>query len=207
VTAAIEFQPWPKTPRLFRNVTITEKIDGTNAAIGIRTGRELEEIPENAFPFCALDPVGEMVTYWIYAQSRNRIITPQADNAGFASWVYKHADSLVDDLGPGLHYGEWWGEGIQRGYGQDHKRLSLFNAAKWSDSVFRTDNLDTVPVLAEHVMDTSVVIDCVKWLADAGSIAAPGFTPAEGVVVYHHASKQVFKALIQNDHLPKSAVA
>ena len=31
----IEFKEWPKTPRLLRNITITEKIDGTNAAIGI----------------------------------------------------------------------------------------------------------------------------------------------------------------------------
>lgn len=31
----IEFKAWPKIPRLFRDVIITEKIDGTNAAIHI----------------------------------------------------------------------------------------------------------------------------------------------------------------------------
>ena len=29
-----EFKPWPKTPRWNRQVVITEKIDGTNAAVG-----------------------------------------------------------------------------------------------------------------------------------------------------------------------------
>lgn len=29
----IEFQPWPKIARLNREITITEKIDGTNAAV------------------------------------------------------------------------------------------------------------------------------------------------------------------------------
>jgi hypothetical protein len=29
----IEFQGWPKTPRLFRDMIVTEKIDGTNSAV------------------------------------------------------------------------------------------------------------------------------------------------------------------------------
>jgi hypothetical protein len=27
----VEFQAWPKTPRLFRGIVITEKIDGNDA--------------------------------------------------------------------------------------------------------------------------------------------------------------------------------
>jgi len=55
------FQPWPKTPRLNRDCIVTEKIDGTNSAI-------------------VIDEVGD-----VYAQSRNRLITPGDDNYGFAA--------------------------------------------------------------------------------------------------------------------------
>ena len=34
-------------------------------------------------------------------------------------------------LVPGRHFGEWWGSGIQRGYGLDEKTFSLFNAYRW----------------------------------------------------------------------------
>ncbi len=196
----IVFQAWPKTPRLFRNATITEKIDGTNAAIGIR-------------PIGAIDPNETLYgnalvsgSHLIYAQSRNRIITSFADNYGFAIWVYANAETLIEDLGPGLHFGEWWGQGIQRGYGLDERRFSLFNVEKWEDHVFSTPNVGTVPVLARGTFNTTQVTECLDFLRTAGSMAAPGF-PAEGVVVYHHASRQVYKALIDSDHLPKSLAA
>jgi RNA ligase-like protein len=199
--AEIGFQGWPKTPRLFRNITISEKIDGTHAAIGVR-------------PWATIDPnetltgntlmVGEFL---VYAQSRNRLITPKDDNYGFAAWVWDNAETLVADLGPGLHFGEWWGKGIQRGYGLDHKELALFNTHKWNDTVFATSNLGVVPVLCERTMDTNAVTLCLDFLRAAGSTAAPGFKPAEGVVVFHHQSRQCYKATLENDHLPKSEAA
>src|ERR1035437_8585597 len=77
---SIEFAPhapghvaFPKIARLNRDIVITEKIDGTNAAIGIV---ELPQSEEGS------------VMYEVYAQSRNRIITPgKGDHAGFAAWV------------------------------------------------------------------------------------------------------------------------
>jgi hypothetical protein len=102
-----EFVPWPKIHRLFRDVIITEKIDGTNAAIGISDDGE------------------------VHAQSRKRIITPADDNYGFAKWVHANAAVLAEHLGPGLHFGEWCGLGINRGYGLPEKRFALFNAARW----------------------------------------------------------------------------
>src|SRR6185369_17529395 len=98
----IAFQPWPKIPRLNRDITITEKIDGTNAAVGVSYDKAV-----------------------VWAQSRTRIITPQNDNAGFAKWVEQNARELADVLGPGLHFGEWWGQGVQRGYGMTRKFFSL----------------------------------------------------------------------------------
>lgn len=38
-------------------------------------------------------------------------------------------------LGKGYHYGEWWGKGIQRGYGLEEKRFSLFNVSRWIDGI------------------------------------------------------------------------
>ena len=52
------------------------------------------------------------------------------DNHGFARWVSENAEELLK-LGEGRHYGEWHGKGIQRGYGLEEKRFSLFNVTRW----------------------------------------------------------------------------
>lgn len=63
-----------------------------------------------------------------HCQSRERIITPESDNAGFAAWVYGNKD-YWDTLAQGLKevifnenetmqiYGEWCGGNVQRGVG------------------------------------------------------------------------------------------
>ena len=189
-----EFVAWPKTPRLFRDVIITEKIDGTNSAVGITEDGA------------------------VYAQSRTRIIAPGkgTDNFGFAQWVADNAGTLTDDLGPGLHFGEWWGSGIQRGYGllNGEKRFSLFNVTRWRGEDefdetpdFYTPGLRLVPVLYEHIFDTDAVTDAIDRLRLHGSAAAPGFDRPEGVVIYHTAARQVFKVLLENDELPKGVAA
>src|SRR5512133_2019075 len=106
-----EFQSFGKISRLSRDMVITEKIDGTNGCIYI--GEDGEFL------------VG----------SRTRWITPECDNHGFARWAYDHKDELVLGLGPGRHYGEWWGSGIQRGYDlpKGEKRFSLFNVHRWGE--------------------------------------------------------------------------
>jgi RNA ligase-like protein len=126
-----KFQEWPKIGRLNRDILVTEKLDGTNAAIGI-----VEEAVQVAPP--TLEPgvftdlgTFKMVTR-VYAQSRTRIITPLDDNAGFAAWVEKNQEVLIRTLGPGLHFGEWWGVSIGRGYGMSERRFSLFNTARWT---------------------------------------------------------------------------
>ena len=111
-----EFQEFPKIARLNREVVVTEKIDGTNASVYI--GEPGAGGEHGAF----------------LVGSRTRWITPEADNHGFARWAYDHEEELRT-LGPGYHYGEWWGSGIQRGYGLEkgEKRFSLFNVARWGD--------------------------------------------------------------------------
>src|SRR5690242_15477805 len=107
---SIEFEAFPKIPRLRRDMVVTEKIDGTNAAIGIKPAGtfNFEEGPDPAIIACV--GVGDD-DYVVYAQSRKRLITPDADNYGFARWVVDNAQTLALDLGPGLHFGEWWGHG------------------------------------------------------------------------------------------------
>lgn len=82
----------------------TVKLHGTNAGVGMNTAGE------------------------IWAQSRNRVITPEADNMGFARFVEDHRDDFLKILEPLLNlataatrgtqavvlFGEWCGGKIQR---------------------------------------------------------------------------------------------
>lgn len=170
----VEFQAWPKTSRLYRDVVITEKIDGTNAAVHITED-------------------GEVV-----AQSRKRLITPGDDNFGFATWAAKNAGQLAETLGVGTHFGEWWGSGIQRGYGfsrgMDERFFSLFNTLHWLDhDLSAVPNLRVVPVLYRGKFDDYVVRSTAQDLENGGSVAAPGFQCPEGICIFHTQSRQVYK--------------
>lgn len=201
----VAFTEWPKTPRWFRDVTVTEKIDGTNAGVHIVPVAEHAEISGPDSRYFYMNGDGE--EYLVVPQSRKRLITPSEDNAGFATWVDNNAWHLIDKLGPGLHFGEWWGQGIQRKYGMDRKVFSLFNTAKWGD-VLSVDpdsaGLAVVPVLYEGPLQGAIIEEILEGLAFGGSHAADGFMNPEGVCIFHHASRNVYKALIENDHLPKS---
>lgn len=57
----------------------------------------------------------------VYAQSRNNIITPEKDNAGFACFVHSNKETFLklnpykNTLEDVVIYGEWCGSGIQKG--------------------------------------------------------------------------------------------
>lgn len=36
-----------------------------------------------------------------------------------------------------------------------------------------------------------------------GSVAAPGFAKPEGIIIFHTASRQLFKKTVEKDELPK----
>lgn len=209
------FEPFPKIPRLFRECLVTEKIDGTNATIAI--------IEDGGQPFreaiCSWHQDG--ASWSMLAGSRTRWITPQNDNHGFARWVEEHQRSLMA-LGPGVHRGEWWGSGIQRGYGLKEKRLSLFNVSRWclhDQEPRRIPSQDPriekwqdvlpacvglVPVLYQGHFSTRTVEGCCNRLLVQGSLAAPGFQKPEGVVVFHTAANAGFKVTLEKDDEPKS---
>ena len=171
------FRPFPKIPRLMRPVVVTEKIDGTNASVRV--------YPDGT----------------VRAGSRTRWITPENDNFGFAAWVRDHSDELRG-LGEGHHFGEWWGHGIQRNYGLQERRFSLFNVGRWNDLSPPPPCCHVVPVLAEFedIQELMTNLDGIKLsLWASGSIAAPGFCPPEGIMVWHSASRQVFKYTLDGD--------
>lgn len=203
----VEFQAWAKTPRWFRDVTVTEKIDGSNAAVRIVSVTEQSEISGPDSRFFHKNGNDEFL---VVPQSRKRIITPSDDNYGFAGWVDSNAWHLIEKLGPGLHFGEYWGAGIQRGYDMPRKVFSLFNTAKWG-GVLSVDPDDTglavVPVLYEGPLRGSSIDVILEGLAKSGSHASEGFMRPEGVCIYHHASRNVYKALIEDDDKPKSVAA
>ena len=174
----MEFVKFNKIPRLSRGCVITEKIDGTNASIYI--GED-----------------GEFLT-----GSRKRWITPEDDNYGFSRWANENKDELMK-LGEGWHYGEWWGQGIQRKYNMDKKVFSLFNTGRWKDNPDLPECCSVVPVLCEGVFDTNIIENTIEELKYKGSMASPGFMKPEGIVIFQKAGQNLFKKTIEKDESPK----
>jgi len=181
----VEFKEFQKIPRLSRQCIITEKIDGTNGVIY----------------------VGEDGTF--LTGSRSRWITPENDNHGFSRWAYGHKDELMK-LGPGFHYGEWWGSGIQRGYGlpKGEKRFSLFNVGRWvkkgtlslmEKQQYCPDCCYVVPVLGSGIFETNTIEKAIDSLKTGGSLASFGFMNPEGIVIFHVQGRLLFKKTIEKD--------
>lgn len=196
-----EFTPWPKTARLFRDIVVTEKIDGTNAAIHISAvdsyATGFLDYPSESYSL-----VVDGTRYVVTTQSRNRLITPgkTTDNYGFAGWVYENAAALVRILGAGLHYGEWWGHGIQRGYGLDARRFSLFNTERYADTLAMIGGVHVAPVpaLYQGTFSEGEILSALHLLRRFGSFAAPGWATPEGICVYHSAMQAVTKVTLDN---------
>ncbi len=230
----MNFEQFPSIPRWSRDAIITEKIDGTNASIhiyDITTDRPDYE-SEDMWIFKHYSPYGEKVvidyiTYLIIAGSRKGFVYPtgvrpglgsQSDNFGFAAWVFDNKEDLVKGLGVGRHYGEWWGQGIQRKYNQIRKRFSLFNTKRWAaiynyGTAYESGDIlkdkrtiapmccDVVPIIWRGSFDdigTAISIE-MKHLNLHGSVAAPGFDKPEGIVIYHTAANLMFKKTFEKD--------
>lgn len=184
MTQLPEFKEWPKVPRLNRDVIVTEKVNGSNAAVSI------PEPGEQGYP-------------GVYAQSRKKVITPAADNFGFARWVADNANTLQELLGFGIHFGEWYGPGIQKNeLGVDSKRLMLFNTERWEhlrdDPTVQELGIEVATILYRGPFNTDRINTVVDALRESGSVHVPG-GKAEGVIVFHTAANSMFKVLCDND--------
>lgn len=180
----MDFQPWPKLHRLFRDITVTEKIDGSNAQVWISDDLQT-----------------------VRAGSRTRWISPSteenrgADNFGFARWVEQNREELLK-LGPGHHYGEWYGCGIQRHYDLSERRFALFNSRRWT-SQNTPSCCRVVPILYTGPMDTHAVKETLDKLRIFGSVAVPGFMNPEGIVVFVQGT--MYKVTLDNNDGHKGA--
>ena len=167
-----ELKPYGKTQRYNGlTVTITEKIDGTNA--------------------CVVIDQGELVG----CQSRNRALDVHNDNMGFANWVEANKEELLK-LGDGYHYGEWAGPGIQKNpHKFDQKQFMLFNTYRPADTlpscVINVPILYVGPYLGKDHVD-----DVMSTLYSAAINS--GYKP-EGVIIYFHEHRQSLKYTYANN--------
>lgn len=197
------FEEFPKISRLSRPIIITEKLDGSNGQLYIQSHAEYET--ENDVTFGTGNSGDEpgIITkdFIVRVGSRKRWLGPakKEDHFGFFKWAYDNVDELVERLGAGRHYGEWWGQGIQRKYGLDEKRFSLFNTSRWNAST-KPECCHVVPeVLINSVFNTSAIDEALNILSRGGSLAAPGFMYPEGVVIYHAHGNVLMKKTFKGD--------
>jgi hypothetical protein len=172
---SFEFQPWPKIERLKKNiVTITEKIDGTNACVVVKDGKV------------------------VGAQSRKKIITREDDNFGFANWVWDNAEQLAT-LGEGYHFGEWAGPGIQKNpHLLDKKRFFLFDTRRW-DYIEHCPAHAICGIVPKFYVGEYISPDgyTKDWLNECGVAQGNHEANPEGIMYYFHAFRTHIKAPIR----------
>lgn len=180
----MNFEAFSKIPRIEKynpQVLITEKLDGTNAQI-------------------AFDENGKM---WV--GSRNRWLHPEdsptgckgSDNFGFAAWCAENEEELRK-LGPGRHYGEWYGHKIGRGYGLSDRRLALFNTRRWGPHNTSTPKCCEVVQILYFGPGLPRELERLTRLSLAreGSAQVPGFMQPEGAVMTIMDSLQMYKIIM-----------
>lgn len=175
----MEFKSFSEIIKLSSMITITEKIHGTNAQIFVH--------PD---------------TNEVQAGSRERWVTPEDDNFGFARWAKDNEEALVLSLGPGRHFGEWYGSGINSGYSLSEKRLALFDQrfgdaeseVMWTN---RPANVHLTPILYKGIWKENIISDTMAALKLGGSVAAPGYMKPEGVVVRFERNGAMFKQVFE----------
>lgn len=182
-----EFKRWPSIQRLSsETMYLTEKCDGSNAIIHVTD-----------------DGI-------VLAGSRERWLsnpdgTPcdkKVDNFLFSAWVYERRESLLR-FGPGTHYGEFHGAGIQRNYGLKNRRFASFEF--WRPDIDGINpDVCKVPLLYEGEAVPNQIDFTVDELRKSGSVLYPGFMKPEGIVVtFKNMNTCKFKRLCENDKIHK----
>jgi hypothetical protein len=159
-----DFEGFPDIKKLGNaRLWITQKIHGSNAQIYVFQQED-----------GSLD---------LACGSRTQWIVPGKDNFGFAEMVYANKQEFIDKLGPGRHYGEWAGPGINSGEGLTKKIFVLFDHWRYPVERPLPPNTCVVPVLYEGDFDMGKVQECLNDLKTNGSRLVKGFMAPEGVVV------------------------
>ena len=182
------FEAFPKIPRLHGDVIVTEKIDGTNACI---------ELAPGSVSACSRNRRLVTISWQPEREQHPLVEWHGMDNYGFGAWVLANYQSLVR-LGYGRHFGEWYGRGIQRTYGLDHKRFALFREPKNGLPEGLPSNVGVVPRLAHlNMFDSNELANILAFLQVQGSEAVHGFMQPEGLVAFHVRSGQLFKYTVE----------
>lgn len=156
----MNFEKFPKIENINRlQITITQKIDGTNAHIIVSE-----------------DGV-------VQAASRNRFIYPHDDNYGFAAYVEENKEEIFEKLGPGRHDGEWAGPGINSSEGLKERHFILFDFWKHPPEKPLPPRMKVVPVLYNGPLKAGVLDDTMEDLKVNGSKLVRGFMRPEGMVI------------------------
>ncbi len=158
-------------------VSVTEKIHGTNAHVMINDD-----------------------STQIRAASRNRWLTVEDDNYGFARWVHENREALIAFLGPGRHYGEWYGSGIGPGYDMKEKRFALFNTYRWKQVADKLPaRVDLVPIIYAGPYSPQAIEETMAKLKAGGSVLVPGYMKPEGVVIFFSAFRAQLKQVFNKE--------
>jgi hypothetical protein len=160
-------------------LTVTQKIHGSNGQILV-----YEKEPG------VFDVKVGSRTKWIFPGKTT-------DNYGFAQFVEDNKQEIIEKLGPGTHFGEWAGPGINSGEGLKEKTFVLFNHTRPYPNGL-PPRMTLVPVLYNgpvvHLED--IIANAMDDLKVNGSKLVPGFMRVEGVVIELNGTrrKKVFQA-------------
>lgn len=156
----MEFKAFEKIEKYDKvHMVITQKIHGSNAQIVIKEDGE------------------------VLCGSRNRWITPEDDNFGFAKFVNDNKADIVEKLGKGTFFGEWAGPGINSGEGLSERTFVLFDYFKFPPDRPLPKGFTVVPILYKGRVDATAVDRIMEQLKTGGSLLVPGFMRVEGIVV------------------------
>lgn len=173
----------------------------------------------------------------VHAQKRSGDCTPEHDNAGFAAWLEDKKDffrvQYGETLTPRYLYGEWAGEGIQKGdaVGKAPKCFYPFMYQRGTltllgDEDYPFDDIKPVPIFKEYTVnffdkekmdafvaevtkDVDAIGECDPFIKELYGIEGPG----EGLVFYPEPfdSDYMFKVKTQahmnNKRLDKAVVS
>lgn len=162
----MEFQKFNSIENIRKfNVTITQKLHGTNASIFIFRNEVTGELD-------------------LRTGKRTSFCTPEIDNAGFANFVYSNKAEIIEKLGEGNHYGEWVGPGVNSSEGlTGEKRFVLFDVLKWQDKQL-PHRVDVIPLLYSGRYSDEKLLEIMEDLKVNGSKYVKGFMRPEGVVIH-----------------------
>lgn len=207
----MEFEAFPKIER-FKGLrlVITQKIHGSNAQVYIYPVQENQYWDENKQEHIVTDGAVliDGVFYKLACGSRNRWVTPDTDNFGFATFVYANMEEFIRKLGPGRHYGEWAGPGINSGEGLVEKKFVLFDYWKFPPERQLPPGCVVVPVLYDEICELNQINMAMGQLKTHGSFLIPGYMKPEGIVITLNGTrfKKVFapeEVAWQNQKKPK----